>query len=377
MSQTNKSNPAPDGTTAGTAPAVAGAEATSTQTQRNISAATKTSVALQQKSQPQTVTVSRFAELNQDQLHQQMVAARAKLYDRCVDVATYTKDELLPLCEEIIARYKQPGRKYRLNGMPTVEAYFKGIGLNYNNVRSWIHRRKLQTAMFELTDGKKKDDGTKPEKLHLNRAETDTLIETGHLLGEIVTESKAGRPIEPLLAKADKLIDAKRLDDILEAARILPDYRRHLERLLSVIESFYGALPAKVRDAAKDIRKDINPKQQAAALNKASKRVPTTGAVSAALPPRQFPASLPETAPPVKMKQAANPEKSALANLVTVVTARPGGICKHNGSDCEITVVSADGMSADLKCLRNGSHMPSIPVAELRFIRDLDAEAVL
>ena len=84
-----------------------------------------------------------------------------------------------------------------------------------------------------------------------------------------------------------------------------------------------------------------------------------------------------EKAGKVSAEKAAGPEKSSVAALVTVVTARPGCICKHNGSDYEITGVSADGMSADLKCLRNGSHMPSIPVAELRFIRDLDAEAVL
>jgi len=369
---------AQDGTASESASDALGAEATSTQKQRDISAATKTSVSMKQKSQSQTVTVSPV----EDQLHRQMMAARDELFTRCVGVESYIKDELLPLCKEVIEHYKQPGRKCRLNGMPTVAAYFKSIKLNYSTVRIWIHREKLRAAILptlQLGNGRTKggSNGTKPEKLHLNRAETDTLIETGHLLGEIVMESKAGRPIEPLLAKADKLIDAKRLDDILETARILPDYRRHLERLLSVIESFYGTLPAKVTDAAKDIRKDITPKQAAAALNNASKRAPKAGAVSDALPPRQFTAPLPKTAPPIRVKQAADPEKAMLAALVTIVTARPGRICKHNGTECEITEISADGMSADLKSLRNGSQMLSIPVAELRFIRDLDAEAVL
>jgi hypothetical protein len=368
---------APDVAVPGTAPAAVGAEATSTQKQRNISAATKTSVSLKQKSQPQTTTVPRFAGLNEGQLHRQMVAARDELFNRCVGVESYTKDELLPLCEEVISRYKQQGRKYRLNSMPTVEAYFKGIDLNYNTVRVWIHRRKLQTAMFQLTDGKKKDDGTKPEKLHLNKAETDTLIETGHLLGEIVMENNAGRPIEPLLAKADKLIDAKRLDDILETARTLPDYRRHLERLLSVIESFNGTLPAKVTDAAKDIRKDITPKQAAAALYKASKRVPKARGIIDILPPRQSMAPLPKTAPPIKVKQAANPEKPTLAAPVTVVTAKPGFTCKFNGNNYEVTAVSADGMSANLRVAATGAELRMVPVAELRYVVDPDVvEAV-
>lgn len=114
----------------------------------------------------------------------------------------------------------------------------------------------------------------------------------------------------------------------------------------------------------------------AAALNKASRRAAKAGAVSAALlPPRQSTAPLPKTAPPVKAKQAAAPEKSSVAALVTVVTARTGCTCKHNGIECEITAVN--GMNADLKVLATGSPLPAVPIAELRYIGDLDAEAVL
>src|SRR5207253_5470141 len=55
--------------------------------------------------------------------------------------------------------YKQQGRAkpYRLNGCPTVEAYFESLSLNYSTVRSWKSRaqqRLLQAAA---------DAGTKPE----------------------------------------------------------------------------------------------------------------------------------------------------------------------------------------------------------------------
>jgi hypothetical protein len=42
------------------------------------------------------------------------------------------------------------GAKDRPNGKPTVEAYFRSIKLNYSTVRSWIHRRRLSTEMFDL-----------------------------------------------------------------------------------------------------------------------------------------------------------------------------------------------------------------------------------
>lgn len=101
--------------------------------------------------QQKAAAVSDLTKLTNEQLHQETLEARNKLFDRCVDTHNYIADVLVPRCKAIIARYKMQGvaAKDRPNGMPTVEAYFKSIGLNYNNVRSWIRRNRLKTEMFQ------------------------------------------------------------------------------------------------------------------------------------------------------------------------------------------------------------------------------------
>lgn len=112
----------------------------------------KSSVAAQQK----VGTKVDYAKLTNAELHQETQAARNTLFGKCVDTQKYAAEVLVPACEAIIARYKMQGvaPKGRPNGKPTVEAYFKSIDLNYNTVRSWIHRKRLQTEMFQSTNGK-------------------------------------------------------------------------------------------------------------------------------------------------------------------------------------------------------------------------------
>ena len=173
-----------------TASDAAGTEAASTTTQP-ITATEKTErpVALQQKFSGSTV--QKYASLTPEQLHLEMLYARDTLYSKCVETETYIIDVLLPYCEEVIERYRQPGvSKNRIDGKPTVEAYFKSIDLNYNTVRSWIHRRKLQTAMFEQP--KKKLTGSKAEKPpHLTQLEAK-LLGTASAAHEVVKAIKQG-----------------------------------------------------------------------------------------------------------------------------------------------------------------------------------------
>jgi hypothetical protein len=105
------------------------------------------SVAMQQKTGQ---AVGKYSALTTDQLHQETLKARETFFEMCVGAERYAVDVLLPYCEEIIERYKMQGvaAKNRPNEKPTVESYFKSIKLNYSTVRSWIHRKKLQTEMF-------------------------------------------------------------------------------------------------------------------------------------------------------------------------------------------------------------------------------------
>jgi hypothetical protein len=121
---------------------------TSTARTKKVTSAKIPPVALHQRSGS---GVSKYGKLTPVQLHQQTMNAREAFSKMCVGTETYAVDVLLPYCEEIIARYRMPGvgTKDRPNGKPTVEAYFRSIKLNYNTVRSWIHRRRLSTEMFD------------------------------------------------------------------------------------------------------------------------------------------------------------------------------------------------------------------------------------
>jgi len=132
------------------------------------------SVAVQQKvgGQPD------YAKLANEQLHHEMLDARNGLFEKCLITQKYAAEVLVPLCEAIIARYKMQGvaAKDRPNGKPTVEAYFRSIHLNYNTVRSWIHRKRLQTEMFQPKKPKNGKRGNGNDKVrHLTELEARLL----------------------------------------------------------------------------------------------------------------------------------------------------------------------------------------------------------
>jgi hypothetical protein len=156
-----------------------------------------TSVALHQRS---GCGVTKYAELNPTQLHQQTLKAREAFFKMCSGAEAYAVDVLLPYCDEIIARYKMPGvgAKDRPNGKPTVEAYFRSIKLNYNTVRSWIHRKRLTTEMFGAQKTNRNGKGGKvPMMTHLEAIllgaasagnDLADAIRQGRDLGEAVRE---------------------------------------------------------------------------------------------------------------------------------------------------------------------------------------------
>jgi len=145
-----------------------------------------TSVALQQRS---GTGVRKYARLTNQQLHIEMLEVRNDFFNRCVETQAYGIATLLPACEEIIARYKMPGvgAKDRPDGKPTVEAYFRSINLNYNTVRSWLHRKRLSTDMFN----RDKTTSTNPDGKvpHLTELEAKLLgtASAGHDLVKAIT----------------------------------------------------------------------------------------------------------------------------------------------------------------------------------------------
>jgi hypothetical protein len=146
-----------------------------------------TSVALQHRSEG---GVTKYAKLNPAQLHQQTLNAREAFFKMCVGAETYAVDVLLPYCEEIIARYRMPGvgAKDRPNGKPTVEAYFRSIKLNYSTVRSWIHRKRLSTEMFNPQKAAS-NDGTLPTITQFEALLLGT-ASAGHYLANAIRQGR-------------------------------------------------------------------------------------------------------------------------------------------------------------------------------------------
>jgi len=138
-----------------------------------------TSVATQHRSED---GVKKYAKLTSNQLHQQTQNARDVFFHLCDGAEAYATDVLLPYCEAIIARYKMPGvgAKDRPNGKPTVKAYFRSINLNYSTVRSWLHRKKLTTEMFDPESTTSTNKGGKVPHLTLLEAKLLAAASAGH-----------------------------------------------------------------------------------------------------------------------------------------------------------------------------------------------------
>jgi hypothetical protein len=102
--------------------------------------------------------------LSNDDLHKEMFAAHTHLHNReewvllyvqarCAERHKHMLTTVIPLCKEIIKRYKKQGvdKKFRPNGQPTVAEYFKSIGCNYDTVRQWISRAKNKMSPSNRT----------------------------------------------------------------------------------------------------------------------------------------------------------------------------------------------------------------------------------
>lgn len=172
-----------------------------------------TSVATQQKAGR---TISKYANLTPDQLHQETLNARNTLFEKCVGAEKFAIDVLVPYCAEIIRRYKMQGvaAKDRPNGKPTVEAYFKSINLNYSTVRSWIHRKKLQTEMFQSKQSKSCNKSGKTSHLSLLEAKLLGTASAGH---DLVKAIKCGGNVDVAIKEfEDYAPTPERIEEYIE-----------------------------------------------------------------------------------------------------------------------------------------------------------------
>lgn len=273
----------PDGAAPGTVPVVAGAASAADQSQ-SITAnsnhpakpsrapsnkkARMASVAAQQKSSVDSLVVApagMFASVDysghtDEELHNATVSALAAYTQKREEADTYAYDVLIPALNQIIHRYKQQGRaaQYRLNGCPTVEEYFGSIGLNYSTVRSWKSRAQQRLLQAATDAGTKPAPGNTSDRdpvAHLNKAERKTLIEASHRAVEMVVAVEAGRDAKQEIAAFKVVMNAKRLDDIMQAHEQEPDYKGILSKVVQTLADMDASLPAAFVKAVRDLTK--------------------------------------------------------------------------------------------------------------------------
>jgi hypothetical protein len=220
--------------------------------------ASASSVASQQK-----VTVAQLTALNNSQLHAQTQKARDEFFVKNLGAQSYAKDVLIPYCEEIIKRYKMQGvaAKDRPNNQPTVEKYFKSIGLNYSTVRSWIHRKTLTTDMF-TPESSAKRKGNKSEKdPHLTPLEAK-LLGTANAGHDIVKAFKNNGNVDAAIKEfEDHAPTPERLEEYIARPVMVaaPEVEELTLRLCKLIEENDGTHGQDIVALARELRTKLEP----------------------------------------------------------------------------------------------------------------------
>jgi hypothetical protein len=226
------------------------------------------SVAMQQKSSAESLVLASagmFASVEysghtDEELHNATVSALATYMQKREEADAYAYDVLIPALNQIIQRYKQQGRAtaYRLNGCPTVEEYFESIGLNYSTVRSWKSRAQQRLLQAATDAGTKPAPGRTSDRdpfPHFNRAERKALIEGNHRAVEMVEALDAGRDAKHEITEFKAVMNAKRLDDIMQAHEQEPDYKGILIKVVQTVADMNATLPAPFVKAVRELTK--------------------------------------------------------------------------------------------------------------------------
>jgi hypothetical protein len=198
----------------------------------------ETSAALQQPQEESILTSEiEYTRASDESLHNAMLQAYGTLYRRDDETRWFRRDVVIPICKEIIARYKRPGvaGKYRLNDQPTVEAYFASIPMSYSTVRSWISREKDETLGLEWT---MPDDRQKLTPL-------EQVVETHKTAGETVIPIEE---LENVIPQRYGRSRPPRQDKLAELAR----------RLVHEVEALYNGQLALMPKKLADIIEKIN-----------------------------------------------------------------------------------------------------------------------
>lgn len=93
---------------------------------------------------------------------------------------------------------------------------------------------------------------------HLNKAATMALIEGNHRAVEMVDALEAGRDAKHEITEFKAVMNAKRLDDIMQAHEQEPDYKGILSKVLRTVADMKASLPGAFVKAVRELTKPCN-----------------------------------------------------------------------------------------------------------------------
>jgi hypothetical protein len=113
--------------------------------------------------------------------------------------------------------------------------------------------RRIAAYRNDPTEPKQKRDSDQIP--HLNKAAQQTLIEGNHKAVEIVAALEAGRDAKREIAEFKAVMNATRLDDIMQAHEQEPDHKSILAKLVQTVADMKASLPAPFVKAVRELTK--------------------------------------------------------------------------------------------------------------------------
>lgn len=270
----------PDGAAAGIVPVAAGAEATTTQPQSitansdRSASARKVARQMARNSVVPTLSVGTFQSvagfLSAYNTKKKIIDG---LTDKFVDKAGEAKqaqDDILPHLSDMQSLLSKKGTNHNLviaarkqgHKIPWWTEYYE----SYKD-RLWESLRTMERRIAAY-----RKDPTAPVPTPdrdpvpcFNKAERKGLIEGNHRAVEIVAALEAGRDAKKEITEFKAVMNAKRLDDILQAHEHEPDYKGILTKLVQSVADMKTSLPAEFVKAVRDLTKPCKFKNALAA----------------------------------------------------------------------------------------------------------------
>ena len=260
----------PDGAAAGSVSAVAGAEAAANPSQSitansNQPACTGTVTRQMSPNLPVSVAAAQIFQSVPD-----FVAAydhKKKTIDdltgKFVEKANKAKqaqDDILPHLADMQSLLSKKGTNHHLvmaarkqgHKIPWWTEYYE----SYKD-KLWESLRTMERRIAEY-----RNDPTAPATTrdsdpvpHFNRAERKALIEGNHRAVEMVSCVEAGRDAKQEIANFKAVMNAKRVDDIMQAHEQEPDYKGILMKVVQTVADMKASLPAAFVKAVRDLTK--------------------------------------------------------------------------------------------------------------------------